>query len=115
MSTNQPSKGWAGADAQTIEELRRSLRACGGDRIRNIILYGSRATGTALPGSDFDVLVVERSPVAKREERRRFREALRDFPHSVDVWVMGEEEFEETKDVIGGVAYPANKYGVRLE
>jgi predicted nucleotidyltransferase len=98
-----------------IEELRRSLKACGGDGIRKIILYGSRATGTALPGSDFDVLVVERSPVAKREERRRFREALRDFPHSVDVWVMDEEEFEETKAVIGGVAYPANKYGVRLE
>jgi hypothetical protein len=25
---------------------------------------------------------------------------------------MGEEEFEETKGVIGGLAYPANKYGI---
>ena len=27
---------------------------------------------------------------------------------------MGEEEFEETKNVIGGLAYPANKYGTIL-
>ncbi len=27
---------------------------------------------------------------------------------------MSEEEFEETKDVIGGLAYPANKYGLVL-
>jgi hypothetical protein len=61
------------------------------------------------------VLVVERSPVVKREERRRLRAALREFPHSVDVWVMDEKEFDETKNVIGGIAYPANKYGVHIE
>ena len=65
-------------------------------------------------GSDFDLLVVERGPVARLEERQRYHEALRAFPHPVDVWVMDEEEFEETKDVIGGLAYPANKYGVVL-
>jgi hypothetical protein len=27
---------------------------------------------------------------------------------------MGEQEFEETKNVIGGLAYPAHKYGVVL-
>lgn len=27
---------------------------------------------------------------------------------------MGELEFEETKEVIGGLAYPANKYGIVL-
>jgi len=27
---------------------------------------------------------------------------------------MGEEEFEETREVIGGLAYPAQKYGVVL-
>jgi hypothetical protein len=29
----------------------------------------------------------------------------------VDLIVMRTERFEETKSVIGGVAYPANKYG----
>lgn len=27
---------------------------------------------------------------------------------------MGEQEFEETKNVIGGRAYPAHKYGIVL-
>jgi hypothetical protein len=35
-----------------------------------------------------------------------------DYP--VDIWVTGEEEFKETRDVIGGLAYPAHKYGVVL-
>ena len=97
-----------------IKQLREALLACAGDRIRSIVLYGSRATGTARPESDFDVLVVERPPIVKRDERRRLRAALRDFPRPVDVWVMDEEEFHETKNVIGGIAYPANKYGVRI-
>jgi hypothetical protein len=29
----------------------------------------------------------------------------------VDVFAMTHERFEETKGVIGGLAYPANKYG----
>lgn len=29
----------------------------------------------------------------------------------VDVFAMTSERFEETKEVIGGLAYPANKYG----
>jgi len=79
-----------------------------------VILYGSRAQGTATEDSDFDLLVVERDPVSKREEMLRLRQALSDLGCPVDVWVMGEEEFEETRDVIGGLAYPAHKYGVVL-
>ncbi len=112
MNNNQLS---ATPDQRLVEQLRRSLLACAGDRIRSIILYGSRATMTARPDSDFDVLVVEKSPVAKREERRRLRAALREFPCPVDVWVMDEAEFDETKDVIGGIAYPASRYGVHIE
>jgi hypothetical protein len=29
----------------------------------------------------------------------------------IDVIVMASERFLETKDVIGGIAYPASKYG----
>jgi hypothetical protein len=41
----------------------------------------------------------------------RFRRALGDIGYGVDVIVMATERFEETKSVIGGVAYPAHKYG----
>ena len=82
--------------------------------IRQIILYGSRAQGMAHLDSDFDLLVVAADPVIKRDERHRLRAYLTDVPYEVDVWVMGEMEFEETKEIIGGLAFPAYKYGVVL-
>lgn len=103
------------AGDQTLENIREAIIGCAGDRIRRIILYGSRATGTAREDSDFDVLVIEKGSIEKFEESLRLRRALRNFPCPVDVWVMSEEEFEETKNVIGGLAYPANKYGVMLQ
>ncbi len=101
-------------DRKIAEELKSRLLACDGDRIRRVILHGSRAQGSATEGSDFDLLVVEKDPVSKREEMRRLRQALSDLDYPVDVWVMGVEEFEETRNVIGGLAYPAHKYGVLL-
>lgn len=102
------------SDQRTAEELRARLLAHREGRVRRIILYGSRARGTASPESDFDVLVVEADPVPKWDEMRRLRQVVHDLPHPVDVWVMGEREFEETKNVIGGLAYPAYKYGIVL-
>lgn len=101
-------------DRKIAEELKDRLLTHNGDRITRVILYGSRATGGADPHSDFDLLVVEGGPVAKREEMVRLRQALGDLPYAVDVWVMSEEEFQETKHVIGGLAYPAHKYGLVL-
>ena len=102
------------SDRKIAEVLKDKLLAQDGKRIHRVLLYGSRAQGTATPESDFDLLVVEADPVSKQEEMRRLRRAVDDLPVSVDVWVMGEIEFEETKNVIGGLAYPAYKYGVVL-
>lgn len=101
-------------DWETAEELKVQLLAQGKEKICRLILYGSRARGTASPDSDFDLLVIEADPVSKLDEMRRLRQAMHDLPYPVDVWVMGETEFEETKNVIGGLAYPAYKYGVIL-
>jgi len=102
------------SDQRTAAELQARLLAQAQGRIRRVILYGSRARGTASPDSDFDLLVVEADPVSKREEMQRLRQAVSALPYSVDVWVMGECEFEETKNVIGGLAYPAHTEGVVL-
>jgi uncharacterized protein len=99
-------------DLSIVEELKDKLLALNGKRIHRIILYGSHATGTFTPESDFDLLVVEADPVSKREEMSRLRETASGFHCPIDVRVMGEEEFQETKDVIGGLAYPAHKYGL---
>jgi predicted nucleotidyltransferase len=78
---------------------------------RQIILFGSAATDNMTRDSDLDLLVIEECGTNSREESRRLRYALRDLGMPVDVFAMTPERFEETKDVIGGLAYPANKYG----
>ncbi len=101
-------------DRRIAAELAERVLAASRERIRRIILYGSRAYGTPERDSDFDLLVIESDPVAKREEILRLRRAVGDVSFPVDVWVMGEQEFEETKNVIGGLAYPAHKHGIVL-
>ncbi len=76
-----------------------------------IILFGSGAKGLMTRDSDLDLLVIERGFESQREESARLREALGDLGMPVDVFAMTPERFEETKGVIGGLAYPANKYG----
>ncbi|HBR10409.1 TPA: nucleotidyltransferase domain-containing protein [Candidatus Acetothermia bacterium] len=101
-------------EKEILELIRNRLSKNGGERVRRIILYGSRARGTASEESDYDILVIETDPVNKREEMRCLRNLFRDLSVPMDIRVMGEIEFEETKDVIGGLAFPANKYGVVL-
>ena len=110
----QSSAMLADVDRGLALDLTARLVEAGRGRIRTVILYGSRVRGEASAESDFDLLVVEVDPVSKREEMRRLREAVNGLPHTADVWVMGETEFEETRGVIGGLAYPANKYGIVL-
>jgi predicted nucleotidyltransferase len=76
-----------------------------------IILFGSAATGSMTRDSDLDLLVIERDFKNQREESTRLRKALGDLGIPVDVFAMTPDRFEETKGVIGGLAYPANKYG----
>ena len=61
--------------------------------------------------SDIDLLVLEAAPGDARKESIRIYEAVRGLGYPFDIIVMGVERFEESKDVIGGIAYPANKYG----
>ncbi|TAK35477.1 MAG: nucleotidyltransferase domain-containing protein [Chloroflexota bacterium] len=61
--------------------------------------------------SDIDLLVVENDPGEYRQESVRLREVLRGLGYPLDVIVISTEWFEESKEVIGGIAYPANKYG----
>ena len=76
-----------------------------------VILFGSAASGNMTADSDLDLLVVEEQVANTRQESIRLRAALEDVPWPIDVIVMSREWFEETKDVIGGIAYPAHKYG----
>ena len=78
---------------------------------QRIILFGSAATGTMTHDSDLDLLVIVDGFTDNREENHRLRRTLGDIGMPVDIFAMTRERFEETKSVIGGLAYPANKYG----
>jgi predicted nucleotidyltransferase len=76
-----------------------------------VILFGSAATGEMTADSDLDLLVIEPQVSNTRHESIRLRAGLEDVPLPIDVIVMSRERFEETKNIIGGIAYPAHKYG----
>jgi uncharacterized protein len=90
------------------EVVRRVLTVARPDRI---ILFGSAATGQMTKESDIDLLVVEPALASTHERRVAIRGAVGDIGYPVDVIVMRTERFERTKRFIGGIAYPANKYG----
>ncbi len=78
--------------------------------VRRIILFGSAALGTMTPDSDLDLVVLEPDVTDARKEAARLRAAVGHVGNPVDVFAMAEARFEETKGIIGGLAFPANKH-----
>ena len=78
---------------------------------KRVILFGSAALGKMNRDSDIDLLVLQTARGNVRAQSVHLRETLRGLGYPIDVVVMPLERFEETKDVIGSIAYPANKYG----
>jgi predicted nucleotidyltransferase len=76
-----------------------------------IILFGSAVSGAMTPDSDIDLLVIEQDPGDRQEKYVRIRRALKGMGYPFDIILISREWFEDSKDVIGGIAYPANKYG----
>ena len=98
-----------GIGEQLLGEIVR--RICNAAAVARIVLFGSAATGQMSPDSDIDLLVLEDEPGDIRQEMARLRAALRGLEMPFDVLVMSKSRFEETKHLIGGIAYPASKYG----
>lgn len=96
-------------DGAVIEEIVRRIRAV--SRPDRIILFGSAAAGRMNRDSDVDLLVLEREVADARKDIIRIRQALAGLPFPFDVVVMSRDRFEETRNVIGGIAWPAARYG----
>jgi len=95
-------------DALIAEIVRRVLSVA---KPQKIILFGSAATANMTPDSDIDLLIVEREPFDHRQEYARISRALGGIGHPFDILFISADWFESSKNVIGGIAYPANKYG----
>jgi len=98
-----------GIDDNLVREIVQRL--LGVARPDRIILFGSAATGQMTRDSDIDLLVVASAPSNTLDERVRLHKALRGLGFPFDVFIIGTERFEETKNIFGGIAYPANKCG----
>ena len=98
-----------GVDETLMNEIvRRVLTVSRPDRI---ILFGSAASGQMTKDSDIDLLIVEASPKNHHEESLQIRDAIGNVNVPVDVLIIETERFEATKNIVGGIAYPAHKYG----
>ncbi len=102
MSVQQATK-------DDIQEMVRRIVAAA-DPVK-VILMGSHARGTARPDSDVDLLVIQRDPVAQRQEVVRLRRLLRDFRVPIDIVVVGQSFAQRYWDIPGSVLYPAFREG----
>lgn len=76
-----------------------------------IILFGSYAYGQPHGGSDLDLLVVVAEPPSRQRAWQIAHELSPDGHIPLQIVFMSAQEFEETKDVVGGLAYPAHHWG----
>jgi predicted nucleotidyltransferase len=98
-----------GINEKTIQEIVHRILSVA--QPEKIILFGSAAQGKMSRDSDIDLLIVESGSCQPREESHRIRSCLRGLGYPFDVIVITSQWFEASKHVIGGIAYPANKYG----
>ena len=95
----------AGGIQGLVQELVQRLRP------QRILLFGSYASGSPNAASDLDLLVVVQETPGWREAYRLKTELQSQLPVPLQLVFIKEEEFEETKDVVGGLAYPASHAG----
>jgi predicted nucleotidyltransferase len=98
-----------GIDQQLIDEIVRRVTSV--VPAQRIILFGSAATGEMTRDSDIDLLVIEDEVVDPWEETLRVRKALMGLKIPFDIVMISRNRFEESKEIVGGIAYPAHKYG----
>ena len=93
----------------TIDEIVNRIRKVA--QPESIIMFGSAATGTMQADSDIDLLIVMQSCTDRRKLAISIRKALHGLGFAFDVIVMESVRFEESKNVVGGISYPAHRYG----
>ena len=98
-----------GVDETFLREIVRRILTV--DQPDRIILFGSAATGQMTKDSDIDLLILDESPNNRHDQSIRIRDAIGNVNLPVDVLIMATGRFEATKNIIGGLAHPAHKYG----
>lgn len=96
-------------DALTQKIVNNILSAI---RPEKIILFGSRAQGTAGQDSDVDLVIIYSGPLPKRELQITIHKL---FPHpdfSLDVFIMSPEEMENQRFIANTLAREVSEKGI---
>lgn len=78
---------------------------------RRIILFGSRARGTAKADSDYDLLIVAETDLPLEDRIFQARRAVRDVRVPKDIVVVTPEEFRKYSTWLTGVVREAAEHG----
>jgi len=88
--------------SSVILQVKNSLIAQYGEKIKRVILYGSHVRGDATPDSDIDLLVLVDKTLSPWEVRRSLSDLLLDILSGtgelVSVMVLPEDIFEAYRD-----------------
>ena len=94
-----------GTVATMVERIVERFQPC------RVMLFGSRAKGTATEWSDVDLLVVLEGVTDKRQATVEMRRALGDLMVSKDIVVTTEDEIQRRGHVLGTVLHSALSEG----
>ena len=92
-----------------LEDITRTLV----DRVapERLLLFGSRARGDHHADSDYDIIVVVESALARSERTKVVYEAMHGRRYPIDFIVYTPEEFERRRGDVGTLAYAAEAEG----
>lgn len=88
-----------------------------GLKVREIILFGSRAREEYRKDSDWDFLVILNQDISFQELKRitadiQFKLATLNMPN--DLILRGINQFEVSRKVVGNISYFADKEGIKI-
>ncbi len=97
-------------DQEIVQYLAKRFHEALGDRLKRVIVYGSRARGDYEPGSDLDVLVVVSrldAPLKRQIQEIRYQVMWEaDFDPLISLLCLEEGEFDSL--VRQGISLAAN-------
>ncbi len=83
-------------------------------RPQKIIIFGSRAEFKSREKSDVDLLIILDGPIDRKLQFSISSQLTKKIGLIVQLIFMNKQIYEETKEIIGGIANPATKYGVLI-
>ncbi len=98
------------SDTEKLAEIvnRTKLTVPG---LHKLVLFGSRARGGAQPESDYDLIAIVDSVPARGPRTVAWRLALMGLRSSIDLLMMTQSEWNQSRDFVGSAVAAAAREG----